>query len=293
MPVELHREIAAYMKRRSGEVADLTLTSERCTLRNWAAAMGNRQLCQIGPDDLAGWLATMRHLAPSTRRYRFTVVRAFLDCAALDGKISRNPARRLRTPTAPAHGHRALSYEQAGDLLNGCRDSRDRLIILLGLHLGLRRAEIAGLTMDAIDWSTRHIHVTGKGSKTRGLPIPDELWEALQQYLEDQRITHGAVIRNTRGGAVPPVWVGRAVSRIGYASGVKRQPRDGVGTHSLRHTAATHIARETGGDVQAVRDTLGHASLATTQVYVDRDPERLRGAVSGRTYVKPGTADVA
>lgn len=285
---EIHRTVVRYLRHRRPLVAPTTLITERTILIGWSRHMGNRLLANIGQGHIEAWLDSITHLAPRTRRARFTIVRSFLAWCVDERLIARNHADRIPTPKVPRTTHRALNQQQTRALLDACATSRDRLIILLGLQLGLRRAEIAGLTVEDIDWHDRTLLVTGKGGHQRTLWIPDELAEAIEAYLADSPAIHGPLIRGDRYPTRPvaPPWVGRRVTVLCRAAGVKRQAWDGVSTHALRHTAGTDVARSTGGDVVAVRDFLGHASLATSQVYVAGDPLRLRSAIDGRRYLR-------
>lgn len=280
------RVILQYLRHRAATVAPLTLRNERTILMAWANQLGRRHLRQVGPAAIEDWLTSIADKAPTTRRARFTIVRSFLGWCVEQNHLPRNPAERIPTPKVPRATHRSLNCDQAAQLLAACEGPRDRLIVLLGLQLGLRRAEIAALTIDDIEWSDRIITVTGKGGHERRLWIPDELAEAIDTYLSHSPAIHGPLIRGDKYPTSPvqPVWVGRRVTALARAAGVKRQAWDGVSAHALRHTAGTDVARSTNGDVVAVRDFLGHANLATTQVYVSGDPLRLRAAIDGRRY---------
>lgn len=275
-----------YVRHRRATAAPLTIRTERCILLGFATACGNRNIMAVGRTTIEKWMASIRHLAPTTQRARFTVVRGFFRWATRERIIPRDPTDGLAAPKVPRRPHRALNHDQAASLLDACRDSRDLLIVLLGLQLGLRRAEIASLRLEDIDFAEHVLTVTGKGGHARTLAIPDELRHALDRYLRDRPAIHGPLIRGDLKPSDPvqPVWVGRAVTRVARDAGVKRAAWDGVSAHALRHTAGTDVARTTGGDVVAVRDFLGHANLATSQTYVAGDPERLREAIEGRRY---------
>lgn len=284
--MDLHGHITRYIEQRVAACAAATIEGERGILRGWAHHMGARPLRQIGGADIVRWLAEIRHLAPSTRRNRLRVVRAFCRWAIRHRLISRDPTADAPMPKVPRRPHRALTQEQAEAIVAECEDSRDRLIILLGLHIGLRRAEIAALHVEDLDMAASTVWVEGKGGHVRVLPMPGELVAAVDAYLRDWGVIHGPLVRGDKwpDRAVTPPWVGRRVTELARRAGVKRMPWDGVSAHALRHTAATHVARRT-GSAMAVRDLLGHASLATSQVYVAEDPGRLAEAVEGRSYL--------
>lgn len=273
-------------RRATGRISQTTATSDRHTMLAFANAMGWRRLDQIGRSDVERWLAGLEHLAPGTRRNRFSVVKVFFDDQVKAGRIKRTPFAALDAPRTPKSRHRALSADQISALLGACPDARARCVVILGCQLALRRAEIAGIELGDIDWTARVIEVVGKGEKPRRLPLTAEAVEAIEAYLRESPANGGPLIRGDRKPTQPvkPVWVGRLITRLAYAAGVKRAARDGVSTHALRHTGATDMYLRS-RDVMATRDMLGHSSLATTQTYVrGLDVEGLRAAMEGRRY---------
>jgi integrase len=289
MNVLLQRAIDDYLEGRRASIEPISLESERHVLNQWAEHMGGLQPRQIGRTAIQRWLVEIEGRADTTKRNRYTIVRMFFDDMVRDpsNPIKANPLRQVPVPKVARGRHRSLNWEQSRNLVRACTDSRERCIVVLGLQLGLRRAELAGIRLEDIDWAEERLYVVGKGGHSRNLPIPSEALRAITDYLDDSPAAHGPLLRNDRfpERGVNPVWVGRKVSAIAKRAGVKRFPWDGVSTHALRHTAATHVARNTGGNVVQVRDFLGHANIATSQVYIDEDAERLRDAISGRTYM--------
>jgi integrase len=273
-------------RRTTGRISSTTAVSDRQTMMGFCDAMGNRRLEQIGRRDIERWLTQLQRLSPGTRRNRFSVVKVFFDHHVERGRIRRSPFVGINPPKVPRSRHRALSWDQVSQLLSACPDARARCVIILGVQLGLRRMEIAGLEVGDVDWSTRLVEVTGKGGHTRVVPLTIEAGLAVNSYLTESPTNGGPLVRNdrypTRG--VTPVWVGRLVTRIAFESGIKHAARDGISTHALRHTAATD-AYQNSRDVMVVRDMLGHRDLGTTATYVrGLDVERLREAIEGRTY---------
>lgn len=276
-------------RRTTGVIRPSTAKSERLILQRFAVVMGNRRLAQLGRPDIDRWLASMAHLAPATRRSRWSVVHHFLAHQVETGTLRRNPMNGIRPPKVPRSVHRSLDSHQVAALFGACRDSRDRLILELGLQLGLRRAEIASLEVGDVSFVSGEIRVLGKGGHEDPLPLTEAARRALRDYMAaNPQITAGPLIRSYHPRyahqALQPRWVGEQVRRISFESGVKVANFDGVATHSLRHTAATDVYR-LGGDVRDVQDLLRHSSLATTSIYIKgKNLDRLRAAIEGRDY---------
>jgi integrase len=271
---------------RIGAITPATATNQRSTLGQFAEVMGRRDVSRIGRTDIERWLQTISHLSPGTRRNRWSTVRLFLAHMVADGKLRRNPCDQIPAPKVPRSRHRSLSHDATTALLAACPDARARCIIILGLQLGLRRAEIAGLEVGDIDWSAQTVEVTGKGGHVRVVPLTAEARRAVDAYLAESPANGGPLIRCDRYPTRPvkPAWVGRLVTAIAYNAGVKLGPRDGVSTHALRHTAATDCYQSS-RDVMVVRDMLGHRDLSATATYVrGLDVGRLREQMEGRRY---------
>lgn len=288
MTTSSQRAAILYTTRRvsTGQITADTGRGERYALARFADAMGNRSVGQIGRSDIERWQATIRHLAPGTKRRHFGIIRAFFDDLVDRGTINRSPVRPMPAPKVPRSPSRALTHEQVAKLYAAAGDELGRCLISLHFQMALRAAEAAGVELGDVNWSPPEMYVTGKGGHSRWVPIPLEAQEAINDYLLVRGGGGGPLLRQRRHPAegVTPAWVSEEVSRIAYAAGVKQRPRDGVGSHSGRHTAATDILRRT-KDPKAVQRVLGHQSLATTDRYcAGMDNEALAVAMEGRTY---------
>lgn len=269
-----------------GLIRPATALSERYILSAFALALGEPAVEEIQRSDIERWLSSIGHVAAATRRSRFSTVRTFFHWLLDAGVIDRSPFVGIPAPKVPKSRHRSLRHDQAAALLAECRDARSRCVVLLGLQLGLRRAEIAQLEVGDVDPEARVVNVVGKGGHERVVPLTVEAEQAIESYLRTAPAKGGPLIRNDRFPSRPvkPAWVGRLITALAYDAGVKVRARDGVSTHALRHTAATDTYRAC-RDVMVVRDLLGHASLATTQIYVrGLEIEALRAAIEGRSY---------
>jgi integrase/recombinase XerC len=204
--------------------------------------------------------------------------RGFYRYLARDHGFSLNPCVGVRPPkTAKALPH-ALSPDQAGRLMEidgtGILSVRDKAILELFYSSGLRLSELTGLAPDDVNMRDATVRVTGKGTKTRIVPVGSRALGALDNWLAARAAIAGvdekALFVNQRGGRLTP----RSVqARMKYWAA-----RLGFGTHvhphMLRHSFASHLLQSS-GDLRAVQEMLGHANISTTQVYTQLDFQHL------------------
>jgi integrase/recombinase XerC len=246
-----------------------------------------------GVDRLAvrGWLAALdeRGLARRSAARALSALRAFYRFLELTGRAGSNPARAARTPrlgrALPTHLSRAEMDELLAEAARragggGFRGARDLAILELFYSTGMRLAELAGLNEADLDLVADQVKVRGKGRKERLLPVGRHAAAAVRAYAERR----DALIARTRGPADRRAVFVSARGRRLSARGVQRAVRSLLATlsrgrdlrvHSLRHSFATHLL-DAGADLRAVQELLGHASLATTQVYTHTSVERLK-----------------
>jgi site-specific recombinase XerD len=236
---------------------------DRLHLRRYLASLGTRKLAR----------ATIARKAAALRCYFSWQVR--------QGRLASDPARSLRAPSGGGRLPRVLSTGEVTALLDvppGTPvDRRDLAVLELLYAAGIRVSELCGLNRSDIDLRARTVTVVGKGGKQRRVPIHDAAVDALRTWLEDGRDDmegpSEAAFVNRRGARLGP----RDVRRI-----LDRRSASPTHPHALRHTYATHLL-DGGADLRVVQELLGHASLATTQVYTHVSKERLR-AVYGETH---------
>lgn len=191
----------------------------------------------------------------------------------------RNPCVGLRPPKAARTLPEPLSPDACSQLLDNPQDDdalalRDRAMFELFYSSGLRLAELVGLDLDDVDLQTGEAQVTGKGRKTRIVPVGSQALTALAAWLplrqawvrDDQR----ALFVGQRGSRLTPRSVQLRLDRWAVRAGLG-QP---VHPHLLRHAFATHVLQSS-GDLRAVQEMLGHASISTTQVYTHLDWQHL------------------
>ena len=260
-------------------------------LRNLMAFAGDRgisDLSDVTLSDLRSWLAHQSEngAARSTIARRAAAARAFLRWATRTGVISADPSLRLVAPQRRKTLPGVLKQEEMSALLDVAavaaddQDAlhlRDRAMLELLYASGIRVGELVGLDIDDLDFGSNVVRVMGKGAKERTVPFGGPAATALQGWLQlgrGQVVTAGsgrALFLGRRGGRVDPRQVRSVVHRL--LQHVPDAPD--VGPHGLRHSAATHLL-EGGADLRAVQEILGHASLATTQIYTHVSVERLR-----------------
>jgi integrase/recombinase XerC len=151
-----------------------------------------------------------------------------------------------------------------------------RLMLEIFYYTGIRRAELIGLKTANIDWSGRNIKVWGKGSKERIIPVSDGLLEKIRNYLKTREQTLEGAAAETlfvteKGKTLYPKYVYRMVNRwLNMVTTLEKKS-----PHVLRHSFATHLVNN-GADLNAVKELLGHAGLAATQVYTHNSMEQLK-----------------
>ena len=260
-------------------------------LRNLVAFARDRGITDLSDlrlSDLRSWLAHQAEsgAARSTIARRAASARAFLRWATRTGVIRADPALRLVAPHRLKTLPGVLKQDEVSALLDVAavaaddQDAlhlRDRAMLELLYASGVRVGELVGLDIDDLDFGSNVVRVMGKGAKERTVPFGGPAATALQGWLQlgrGQVVTAAsgpALFLGRRGGRVDPRQVRGAVHQI--LQHVPDVPD--VGPHGLRHSAATHLL-EGGADLRAVQEILGHASLATTQIYTHVSVERLK-----------------
>ena len=191
-----------------------------------------------------------------------------------------NPVIGLRAPKSPKTLPQALSIEQAVKLVDISDDAvlsvRDHAILELFYSSGLRLSEVVNLNIDALDFTEGTVIVTGKGNKTRIVPMGGHAIEAIQKWLI---LRVNITLKDT---ASKPVFIGLQGRRVGARNlqlrlkewSIKQGINSSVHPHMLRHSFASHVLQSS-GDLRAVQEMLGHANISTTQVYTHLDFQHL------------------
>lgn len=251
--------------------------------------LGGRTVGDLELRVLRSWLAKQRAAgaARSTLARRAASVRTFTSWAHGAGLLDVDPGQLLASPRPQRKLPPVLDGGEAialMDLEPGAAaplDLRDRLIVEMLYATAMRVGEIVRLDIDDIDRERRVVRVFGKGSKERMVPYGLAAERALEAWLRRGRpdvVVQGsgsALLLGARGRRIDQ----RAVRRVVHDRARRIPGLPDVGPHGLRHTAATHLL-DGGADLRAVQELLGHASLATTQIYTHVSVERLRQTYS-------------
>lgn len=245
---------------------------------------GVRSIGGVDAAHLQGFLATLAKRGRSTRtRARCaSSIRGLFRFLADARWIEDDPATLLRVRRSAVRLPRPVGQGDVRRLLEAPdavspRSLRDRAMLELLYAAGLRVSELVTLRTEALDLEGGFVRIVGKGSRERVVPLGSAARRVLVEYLERGR---PALIRGARSAFVFVTARGRAMTRQGFWKRLKRYVRQlglpaGVGPHSMRHSFATHLL-EGGADLRAVQAMLGHADIATTQVYTHVVPGRLR-----------------
>jgi integrase/recombinase XerD len=235
-------------------------------------------------EELELWIADLRGqgLASSTVARRIAAVRTFFRHLVLLGQRADNPAAELDLPRRLRRLPRTLSPGEAERLIDAAagttpRALRDAALVELLYGAGLRVSEAVGLVRNAVDLEERLVRCIGKGDKERIVPIGRQAAEALRRYLARGRphldTRHRPeLFLNARGGPLTRAGAFLIVRRLAEKAGLDPAR---VHPHLLRHSFATHLL-EGGADLRSVQEMLGHADLATTELYTHVSDRRRR-----------------
>jgi integrase/recombinase XerC len=255
-----------------------------------AAMLGHRSIDTLDIRTLRSWLAKQQTLgrARTTMSRRATAVRVFTAWAARTGRTTSDPGALLGSPKAHRTLPPALRVDEARALLEAAATRaddgspvglRDAAILELLYATGIRVGELCGLDVDDLDRERRVVRVFGKGRKERTVPFGKPAERALDTWTRNGRPhlavtgSGAALFLGARGRRIDQ----RVVRALVHARLADVPGAPDLGPHGLRHTAATHLL-EGGADLRTVQELLGHASLATTQIYTHVTTDRLRQA---------------
>ncbi|MGG5258552.1 tyrosine recombinase XerC [Phycicoccus avicenniae] len=251
-------------------------------------ATGDPDLRAVTLADLRGWLGRVARggAARSTLARTSASLRTFFRWCERTGRVEHDPSLRLAAPRRQRTLPPVLAQRSAASLLDVAAVAaddddpvhlRDRAALELLYGTGIRVGELTGLDVDDVDLDQQVLRVVGKGDKERRVPFGKPARDAVTSWLDGGRprlVTQDsgpALLLGRRGRRVDPRQVREAVHRL--LAHVPDAPD--LGPHGLRHSAATHLL-EGGADLRMVQELLGHASLATTQIYTHVSVDRLK-----------------
>jgi integrase/recombinase XerD len=263
-----------------------SIAAYRRDLTKFCEWLGGRFVPKLSVRDLSdymGWLQT-KGLAPSSIARHMVSLKIFYRYLQLEGIVQDNPAELLGTQKSWQRIPEVLSPGLVEKLLAAplARDKfwrRDRALLELLYATGCRASEVSNLQMQDLHLAERYCLAHGKGSKDRITPLGDAAIGAIEDYLAHERPKLAAVA------GTPPPWLllsrsGKRLRREAIWELVKQYARRAgvsadIGPHTLRHSFATHVLAG-GADLRQVQELLGHASIATTQIYTHVEQSRLK-----------------
>ena len=272
-----------------------TLTGYARELDGLAEVAGERALTSLTAVDIRGAAARAHAggLAPRSIAHRLSVWRSFYRWVAIHHDLPANPVSAVRAPKGARTLPKAISADDAARLMNAppvhpgdpAETARDHAMLELFYSSGLRLSELVELdvsyvsgggytSLGWIDLEAGDVHVTGKGKRQRIVPIGTKAREALLAWLAVRgtwvRAESHALFLSVRGQRISRTTVQQRVKQLALLAGVPAN----VHPHVLRHSFATHVLQSS-GDLRAVQEMLGHASISATQVYTSLDFQHL------------------
>lgn len=244
----------------------------------------------LSPIHIRSWLAEMMagdsaKLKPSTIKRKKSAVQSFLKHLVYQKVIPSNPAAAVPTPRMPKRLPISVGAECVETLVNqGCEPSsstiswqqrNENLIVKILFETGIRRAELVGLELPDIDSSRGNISVWGKGNKQRIIPLHPDTLQEINEYIALRKrefgSAEGKLLVTPKGKPVGDKYVYRVCKTFltKHSTAAKKSP------HILRHTFATELLNN-GADIVAIKELLGHQSLAATQIYTHSQIENLK-----------------
>jgi integrase/recombinase XerC/integrase/recombinase XerD len=252
-------------------------------LAAWATAHG-REPGELVYRDLRNYAGTLseRRLARTTISRKLAATRGFHGYLVTTGVTTSNPADLLPPTKRGSKLPRVLARDEVASMLDRIPartplEVRDRALFELAYSSGLRAEEIVSMDLDGLDFESEIARVTGKGNKTRLVPIGEPAQAALRRYLDVGRHALGpareeqALFVSRRGRRLSSSDVRRRLNKWVREAAVAGR----ISPHTLRHSFATHLL-EGGADLRSIQELLGHASVSTTQIYTRVEPSRLR-----------------
>lgn len=265
-------------------------TAYQLSLRQSLDALANHlkssglPLADIGTDELSAFLLQRKQGGLSAASLRITTVhlKVFFRWLAARGKLPMDPAEPLLSPRPEQSLPETLHGSEVKLLLESIDPTRplgrrDLAMLELFYASGLRLSELCSVRLEGLDLDEGFIRVTGKGNKTRIVPVGGRAREAVDDYLRNERPelvtrrTSSEIFLSIRGGRLSPERVRDIVKERAALAGIEQN----VYPHLLRHSFATHLL-EGGADLRVIQELLGHADIATTQIYTHVDSARLK-----------------
>ncbi len=246
-------------------------------LQDWTEQQGGSDITTLPTEQLRAFIAAehRRKLSPKSLQRRLSACRSFYQWLLKHGRIASNPAAVIRAPKAPRKLPQVLDADEAVRLVEVPTDVplglRDRALLELFYSSGLRLSELCALRWRDLDLADGLVTVLGKGSKQRSVPVGSHARTALSAWKCEQASASDTPVFPGRGGhPISPRAVQLRLRLLAQRQGLFKR----VHPHLLRHSFASHVL-ESSGDLRGVQELLGHADIATTQIYTHLDFQHL------------------
>ncbi|MFK7977658.1 MAG: tyrosine recombinase XerC [Halioglobus sp.] len=251
------------------------------SLQTYALTNGQTSTETLIEADIRGWVSQMhrRGLAGSSIQRALSAARSYYHYLSRETGELRNPAAAVQAPRKPRQLPKTMDVDQVDRYLKFEDDSplalRDRAIAELFYSSGLRLAELAAVNLQDIDGKSQLLTVTGKGNKTRTVPIGRVALDAIAAWIKVRSASdigdrNAPLFTSSRGGRISVRNIQARLRLQGRKAGMQQD----VHPHMLRHSFASHML-ESSGDLRAVQELLGHANISTTQIYTHLDFQHL------------------
>jgi len=250
----------------------------------WTEKEGHHEWRDLGTDELSVFLGHLRKAGLEASSFRIALVHLKIFFRFLQKRehLEIDPAEPLLSPKTSSKLPETLNAQTVAQLLTSINPEkklgkRDRALLELFYASGLRLSELCGARLEYLDRDDHFLRITGKGNKTRLVPVGGKALTALDHYLILERSTlvtkktSSHIFLSIRGGPLSPDRVRQIVKERAKQAGIAQN----IYPHLLRHSFATHLL-ENGADLRVIQELLGHADIATTQIYTHVDQKRLK-----------------
>jgi len=255
-----------------------------CRYLAFLESRGCREPAMVSAADIAGYIASLKGggLSPRSRARSLSALRMFHRFLVVEGYAAINPTAVIESPRMPGKLPDILSEQEVELLLQAAGgreryDLRDRAMLELLYATGLRVSELVKLKLADLNLIAGYLVTSGKGDKERLVPVGDAAREAVHDYLASARISKGCrgesrfLFLSRLGEPMTRQSFWNIIKKRALQAGIRKR----ISPHTLRHSFATHLLAN-GADLRSVQMMLGHADLATTQIYTHVTNERLK-----------------
>lgn len=256
-----------------------TITSYSTDLEQFSAFIASTELSQVQALTIRKWLISLSDDSIQNRSInrKLATLRTFYKYLLRTGKIAENPMTSIRMVKTTKKIPQFVRESEMENLVNNRKiatnfsEARDELILFLLYGTGIRLAELISLQNNQVNLAAKTIRVIGKRNKERMIPIPGLLVDLIATYRSFCTVEHAHLLLTDKGEPLYPMFVQRLVKKnLGEFSQLEK-----LSPHVLRHTYATHLLNK-GADLNAIKELLGHANLAATQVYTHNSMEKMK-----------------